>query len=171
MKVFTAGSRMVSELCPQVRQQIDLIIHNRDTILVGDSIGIDRAIQDYCLEKQYRYVKIFAANGQARNNLGRFEVVNVKVGRHLKGFDYYAAKDLVMAEEADWGLMVWNGRSKGTLNDIIHMTCLKKQVLVYYTPDESFYSLKSTADVIDLLDHNEDPGVHEFFLKQLKRRK
>lgn len=170
MKVFTAGPRTVPELCDQVRQQIDHIIHNNDTILVGDSVGIDRAVQDYCREKRYQNVIVFAANGQARNNAGHFEVEDVKTDLRLKGFDYYAAKDRAMAEEADWGLMVWNGRSKGTLNDIIHMTCLNKQILVYYTPDGKFYSLKSTTDVDDFLRSNGDPDVCAFFLKQMEWR-
>jgi hypothetical protein len=39
------------------------------------------------------------------------------VGRS-KDFAYYAAKDLAMAQDAKCGVMLWDGRSKGTLNNI-----------------------------------------------------
>lgn len=167
MKVFIAGPRAISRLNIEVLKRIDNIINNRYTILTGDANGIDKAVQEYCTEKKYSDVKVFASNGKARNNLGQWEVVNIEIAKNIKGFDFYAAKDLAMAKETDYGFMIWNGKSKGTLNNIINITLLGKKVLVYYTPDKNFYVLKTINDVKELLNENDDITVKNFFLEQL----
>ena len=74
-----------------------------------------------------------------------------------------------MANEADYGFMVWNGTSKGTLNNIINLTLLNKKVLVYYTPDKKFYVLKSIDDAKELLGKNDDVTAKQFFTDQLSK--
>jgi hypothetical protein len=39
--------------------------------------------------------------------------------RGARGFAYYATKDQVMVDDAEYGLMLWDGESKGTLNSVI----------------------------------------------------
>ena len=154
MKVFIAGSRTISQLDTVVLQQIETIITNGYTVLIGDSIGLDKAVQEYLTEKRYGKVKIYATNGIARVNTGGWEVIKIKINSDIKGFDFYAAKDLAMAAAADYGLMVWNGISKGTLNNFINMTRLGKKVLVYYTPERKFHVLQSMDDIEKLyIDH------------------
>jgi hypothetical protein len=167
MKVFIAGPRAISKLSSEVLKRVDNIINNRYTILVGDANGIDKAVQNYCTEKKYNNVKVFASNGKARNNIGQWDIVNIEINENIKGFDFYAAKDLAMAKESDYGFMVWNGKSKGTLNNIINMVLLDKKVLVYYTPDKEFCVLKSINDVKKFLSKNEDIAVKNFFIEQL----
>ena len=40
---------------------------------------------------------------------------------------YYRAKDLAMVEDADCGFMIWNGESKGTLNNILNLLYMDKK--------------------------------------------
>ena len=169
MKVFIAGPRAISKLNSEALKRIDNIINEQFTILVGDAAGVDKAVQNHCSEKQYRNVKIYASNGKARNNIGQWEVISIQIENHIKGFDFYAAKDLAMANEADYGFMVWNGKSRGTLNNIINLTLLNKKVLVYYTPDKEFYVLKSIDDVKELLGKNDDVTAKQFFIDQLSK--
>lgn len=169
MKVFIAGPRAISRLNPEVLKRIDNIINNQFTILIGDAAGVDKAVQNYCAEKQYHSVKIYASNGKARNNIGQWEITTVQIEKHIKGFDFYAAKDLAMANEADYGFMVWNGKSKGTLNNIINLTMLNKKVLVYYTPDKEFYILQSIDATREFIGKNDDPEVKQFFADRLSK--
>jgi hypothetical protein len=169
MKVFIAGPRAISNLNSEVLKRIDNIINNGFTILIGDASGIDKAVQNYCTEKQYSNVQVFASNGKARNNIGQWEVVKIEIENNIKGFDFYAAKDLAMAKEADYGFMIWNGKSKGTLNNIINLTLLDKKVLVYYTPDNKFYVLKSIDAVKEFLSKNDDITVKNFFIEHLSK--
>lgn len=147
MRVFVAGPRTISQLEPVILQQINTIITNGFTILIGDSIGIDQAVQEYLTEKRYKKVKIYASDGIARINTGGWEVIKIAIAEGTKGFAFYAAKDLAMAIAADYGLMVWNGISKGTFNNFINMIRLEKKVLVYYTPEQKFYILQSMDDI------------------------
>ncbi|KYD05526.1 hypothetical protein MXL46_07230 [Heyndrickxia sporothermodurans] len=147
MNVFIAGPRAISRLNKDVMERLNNIIKNNFTVLVGDANGVDKQIQEFCHSLNYNKVRVFASNGKARNNIGEWEVYKVDVDRNVKGFDFYAAKDLEMAKKADYGFMIWNGKSKGTLNNIHNLVNLNKKVLVYFTPDKQFYTIRSLNDV------------------------
>jgi hypothetical protein len=40
-------------------------------------------------------------------------------------------KGLAMARDAKYGLMLWDGKSKGTLNNILNLIAAEKRTLVY----------------------------------------
>jgi hypothetical protein len=65
--------------------------------------------------------------------VGQWEVRNIPVKSNVTGFAFYAEKDKAMADNADYGFMIWNGKSKGTLNNIINLSRQLKVVLVYFT--------------------------------------
>ena len=56
-----------------------------------------------------------------------------------------------MSEEADCGIMLWDGKSKGTLNNILNLLEQGKQVAVYFLPKKVFYDLRSFEDLTLLL--------------------
>lgn len=49
-----------------------------------------------------------------RNNSGNWPTRQRVAPRGAKGFDYYSIKDRAMAAAAEYGLMLWDGKSKGT---------------------------------------------------------
>lgn len=151
MNVFLAGPRAVSSLNKKVKERLNNLIINNFTVLVGDANGVDKQIQIFFNEHNYKRVKVFASNGKARNNVGGWEVVNVTIPPGVKGFDFYAAKDLEMAKATDYGFMIWNGKSKGTLNNIHNLIKYNKKVLVYLIPDKQFYTVSNTDDIERLL--------------------
>ena len=55
-----------------------------------------------------------------------------------------------MAEEADYGLMLWDGESRGTLTNIVDLVRQGKPVVVYVAPDRSFRTLKEPEDLAKL---------------------
>lgn len=75
----------------------------------------------------------------------------MEANKNLKGFGYYAAKDVKMAEVADYGFMIWNGKSKGTLNNIINLISRNKKTLVYFTPDSGFYCIDKIGQLEKML--------------------
>lgn len=147
MNIFIAGPRAIKTLNKAVKERLENILNQNFTIFVGDANGIDKQVQQFCFENQYNSVKIFATNGKARNNIGKWEVENVEVPSTVKGFDYYAAKDLEMAKQADYGFMIWNGKSKGTLNNMYNLVKFNKKVLVYLTSTKLFYVITTTQDI------------------------
>ncbi|MDD2481817.1 MAG: hypothetical protein PHC44_11065 [Lutispora sp.] len=151
MKVFIAGPRAISKLNKNIEERLYNIYSKNITVVVGDANGIDKAVQSYFYKLNYQNVNIYATQGKARCNIGNWIVENVKVESKIKGFDYYAAKDLRMAEVADYGFMIWNGKSKGTLNNIINLLKRNKKTLIYFTPESQFYCFSKLNDFEKIL--------------------
>ncbi len=150
-KVFIAGSRHVSRLTTDVKRRIDTMIDKGFTILVGDANGVDKAVQRYLANKRYSHVVVYCMAENCRNNVANWPTREVAAPPGARGFAYYATKDQVMVDEAAYGLMLWDGKSKGTFNSVINMFRQDKPVVVYLTPTEAFQNVKSTEDVIGLL--------------------
>ena len=131
MKIFVAGARSVNMINDDVKKRLLSISEKCYDVLIGDCYGIDTAVQDYFISLKYSKVTIYASNGIARNNLGNWPIHSVPVASGIKGFDFYRQKDIAMAREADYGFMIWDGKSKGTLNNIISLVNQNKTVVIY----------------------------------------
>jgi len=143
MKVFIAGPRTVNTLCDIVTDRMVGLSRNYATILVGDARGVDNLVQQCFADLNYKNVIVYASNGEARHNIGKWDVQIVTTGEKTKGFDFYACKDRKMAEDADYGFMIWNGNSKGTLNNMINLIKFDKEMLIYFIPHKKFYNINS----------------------------
>ena len=133
MKIFIAGARNITSLDDSVKARLMSIYNNKHSVFVGDCYGVDTAVQDFFIRLKYNDVTVFASNGKARNNIGNWNVENIHVDSSLKGFEFYKQKDIAMANGADYGFMIWDGNSRGTLNNIINLVNQNKKVLVYTT--------------------------------------
>lgn len=145
-KVFIGGSRRVSRLNIDVRSRIDRIMEQRFPILVGDANGADKAVQRYLHDQGYRLVEVFCAGTHCRNNVGEWPVRKVDVNDVKKSFAFYATKDREMANEATYGLMLWDGKSKGTLLNVLRLLRQEKKVVIYSSPSDEFSELKNRTD-------------------------
>lgn len=145
-KVFIGGSRKISRLNVDVRHRLERIVQKRLPVLVGDANGVDKAVQQYLCHRNYDLVEVFCAGEKCRNNLGGWPVHEVRAIEKRKGFGFYSTKDRVMANEADVGLMIWDGKSLGTLMNMDRLIRHGKKVAVYVTPAKKFMDLKSGED-------------------------
>ena len=114
--IFVAGSRQISRLPAEVKNRLDTMVEKGFQILVGDANGADKAVQRYFADKAYPNVLVHCMKGHCRSNLGSWPTRQVTAPLGAKGFDYYSLKDRAMAEAAQYGLMLWDGKSKGTVN-------------------------------------------------------
>jgi hypothetical protein len=153
MKVFMGGSRHISKLNQNIRQGLDETLKTNPLVLVGDANGSDKAIQQYLFQRRYQDVNVFCSGEYCRNNLGNWNVRHVQSGRSSKDFAFYAAKDKEMSVEADWGFMLWDGKSKGTLNNILSLLENRKKVSVFFSPKKLTITLHSPRDLSHLLKH------------------
>ena len=150
-KIFVGGSRRISRLNAEFRKRLEQIVEKHLAILVGDANGSDKAIQDFFWERHYRNVEVFCAEGHCRNNLGQWSVRPIQSPHHTRDFEYFTAKDAAMAREADFGLMLWDGASAGTLVNVARLVAFHRPVVVYISPQGRFVTLKSRKDLADLL--------------------
>jgi len=150
-KVFVGGSRRISRLNDMLRKRLDQIVDKNLQVLLGDANGADKAVQAYLAERGYRNVQIFCSAGDCRNNLGPWEIKSVKPPHLRRDFEFFTAKDAAMAEEADVGLMLWDGESSGTVVNAARLIAAGKPVVVYIAPNKEFRTLKSQTDFEALL--------------------
>ena len=147
MKIFIAGAKAIHRLDDEVIQRLNSIFQKGYDVLVGDCDGVDSSVQKYYADLHYTKVTVYASNGIARNNIGHWNVKAIDVSPTLTGFDFYKQKDIAMAHDADYGFMIWDGQSKGTLNNIVNLLFLDKKVLVYLAPYKKMASIKSFDDM------------------------
>jgi hypothetical protein len=150
--VFLSGSRKISRLNDRIRARIDNVVTKRLHVLVGDANGADKAMQTYLADKRYSTVTVYCANGLCRNNVGQWDVKAVTVPPELTGRDFYTQKDIAMAEDADYGLVLWDGKSVGSINNILELAKRGKMMVVYLSIEQQFITLRVPADVSALVD-------------------
>jgi hypothetical protein len=165
-KVFFGGSRSLSRLDSAVRARLRNLIAQGHTVLVGDANGIDKAIQAFFAEEAYRDVIVYCMEAQCRNNVGNWPVESLSAGGKAKDFAYFAVKDARMGLEADYGFMIWDGASKGTLNNVLSLLEQGKAVLVYRSTTREFLQIKSIHELEPLLD-TFPPDVRQYLNKRI----
>jgi hypothetical protein len=161
-KVFIAGSRQLSRLNADVKRRIDTMIEKGFTILVGDANGADKAVQRYLAEKGYRNVVVHCMARNCRNNIGSWPAREIAAPPGARGFAYYSTKDQAMVDDAAYGLMLWDGESKGTLNNVVNMLRQNKPVVVYLSPKKTLQNLRSPNDLAVLLSNCDQASVQKF---------
>lgn len=149
--VFISGSRGLGQLSDQVRERLENILAASYSVLVGDANGVDKSVQAFLLERGYSNVRVYCSGSRCRNNLGAWPVREVSVPANVSGRAFYTRKDVEMARDADYGLAVWDGKSAGTLNNVMELLKRDKKALVYFSPQRRFYSVSSLNDAESLL--------------------
>ena len=144
-KVFISGSRGVSRLNEAIRMRLDRLIEKGLPVIIGDANGADKAVQQYLNSKNYLNVEVFCSGHVCRNNIGNWKQRKVSSTARHKTFDFYATKDRTMADDATVGLMVWDGKSKGTLLNVFRLLKQHKKAVVYNTAEKRFYEFKELA--------------------------
>lgn len=149
--VFVAGSRTIGWLNDQVRERLGNVIACSYRVLVGDANGADNAGQSFLFERQYDNVVVFCSGGRCRNNVGAWPTQRVKVPSGMTGRAFYTCKDIEMAENADYCLMLWDGKSAGTMNNVLELVKRGKKTLVWLSPKGVCLSVSSLSDIEALL--------------------
>jgi probable addiction module antidote protein len=144
--VFIGGSRHVSRLNADVQERLQNVTNSGARVIVGDANGADKAVQKFLMNKSYDNVTVFCSGDMCRNNLGRWQTRNVRAGERAKGFDFYAAKDREMAREADYGLMIWDGKSVGTVLNILRLVREGKKAVLLNVSDKEAKTFKTPND-------------------------
>ena len=151
--VFIGGSRHVSRLSAQVKERLNNVINNGHQVVVGDANGADKAVQKHLLEAHYDKVTVFCSGENPRNNLGEWQTHNVMPPKGVKGFHFYAAKDREMAQVADFGLMIWDGKSPGTVLNVLRLIRAGKISVLINVPEQTPISIKTPTQWDEFLSH------------------
>jgi len=159
--VFLSGSRKVSRLPDPVVRRLDNIISCGFDVVTGDANGADKAMQRYLAEENYPKVKVFFVGDAPRNNLGGWDQERVDVPPGYRGRDFYAQKDKFMASMADFGLVVWDGKSPGSVQNMLWLVENCKKGIVFHNPTRSFVKIRIESDLMDVFQLTDGVSMRE----------
>ena len=131
-KLFVSGSKSISKLSEAALGLLDDAIKKGMEILVGDCYGVDSAVQKYLDQRNYANVTVYCSGEKPRNYFltgGRVQLC-ADLSKGLSGREFNYVKDIQMCGDCDRALMVWDGKSAGTRENIKRMLDLGKPFLV-----------------------------------------
>ncbi|MBS0234507.1 MAG: putative addiction module antidote protein [Proteobacteria bacterium] len=145
--IFIGGSRDISRLPQELKERLDAVMAQGHRVILGDASGADKAVQKYLADHAYRNVTLFCSGDRPRNNVGNWMTRNVIVESKTKDYQFYAAKDREMAREADFGLMIWDGKSPGTLLNLLRLSQADKIAVLYNIPTKDVVNFKMADQI------------------------
>lgn len=151
--IFMSGSISIKAIDEKVINRINGILEKNYNIILGDATGIDLLLQKYLLKNNYKNVQVYCSGdpSMVRNNVGNWEVVSVPANGIRDRRLFYTAKDLQMSKNADYGLMIWDKKSTGTLSNVIEMIKQNKKSRVFLSDNAQFISIRKTENIYDLV--------------------
>lgn len=139
--VFIAGSISISRLHEKVADRINKIVSSDFNVVVGDADGADTSIQECLQRHQAGKVTVYCTGESPRNNVAEWPVHRVVSKAKAGTRAYFTAKDLEMARHSDYGLMVWDCKSTGTLSNVIELLREKKKSVVFVNKNKDFVTV------------------------------
>ena len=128
MKIFINGSRNVEQDLPKkICNRINEYLERGDEVLVSGNAGIDMTVQKYLSAQNYDKVTIyFSGYRKHKTNMGGWKEEYCPVGFKITQYKYYIEKDFAMVEDADEGLIIWDGKSKSQFVNMLNLVILGK---------------------------------------------
>lgn len=149
--VFIAGSMTIKRLDNLVQERIMNVIVSDYNVVVGDADGVDTSIQLFLADNGAQRATVYCTGERPRNNVGDFPVHCVKTYHSPGSRAFFVAKDIEMAKAADYGLMIWDTKSTGTLSNVIELLTNKKNSLVFVNKHKQFKSVKDVCGLEELV--------------------
>jgi hypothetical protein len=159
--VFIAGSMNIKHLDRKVKERIDNIIECDFDVIVGDADGADASIQEHLVSKAAGKVKVYCSGPNPRNNVGEWPLVSINAKSAPGTRAFFTAKDIEMAKVADYGLMIWDTKSTGTLSNVLELLSRKKKSLVFVNKEKSFKAVGDVSQLVDLVGCMSDHARHK----------
>lgn len=150
--VFIAGSISISRLHEKVKKRIANIVASTDLqVVVGDADGVDTSIQDYLSNNGAHNVTVYCSGDKPRNNVASWPVKNIYPNASRGSRAYFTAKDIEMARASDYGLMIWDCKSPGTLSNVIELLKDNKKSVVFVNKHKDFITVSDLPSLENLL--------------------
>ena len=148
--IFISGSMQIKNINKLVIDRIENIIREKFTIIIGDADGVDSSIQQILVNKSYKYVQVYCTGNYPRNNIGKWDIIPVNTDHKPKTRLYFTAKDIEMAKKCDFGLMVWDSKSTGTLSNVYELLTMKKTSIVFVNKLKKFFNVSNFEEFENL---------------------
>lgn len=154
--VFIAGSIAISRLDNRVKERISKAVDAGLSVAVGDADGADTSIQHHLASIDAKHVTVYCSGDRPRNNVGDWAVEHVYPDALPGTRSYFTAKDIKMAEAANYGLMIWDTKSTGTLSNVMELLKAKKKSVVFVNKAKEFVTVSDGGSLERLLGNMSD---------------
>ncbi len=94
---------------------------------------------------------VYCTSDEPRNNVGDWRVKRIQSSAEPGTRAFFTAKDLQMAKDADYGLMLWDAASTGTLSNVFELLKARKKCVVYVNKNQNFINVKEPSDILNLV--------------------
>jgi len=169
--VFIAGSLSIKRLDPQFVERLANIVAKGLGVVVGDAKGADTSIQEALMLKDATKVVVYCTGETPRYNVGNWPVKPVVSNSKTGTRAFFTAKDIAMAKDADYGLMMWDSKSTGTLNNVLELLMREKKCVVFVNKLKEFMTISNVDHFKSLVNVMSDNAAHKAELKiNLSRR-
>ncbi|NOT80267.1 MAG: hypothetical protein HOP07_14830 [Bacteriovoracaceae bacterium] len=169
--IFISGSLQIKNLDSNVLNRIDNIISSKFNIIIGDADGVDSSIQNHLVNKNYPNVTVYCSGNQARNNLGKWPVKYIETTHSVGSRAFFTAKDLALASDADYGFMIWDTKSTGTLSNVIELLSNGKKSVVYINKTKEFINVSQVNDLEALISFMSESAIEKAEIKMGLKKK
>jgi len=149
--VFVSGSINIKKLDSKVIERLKNIISSNLRVIVGDASGVDSSIQEYLKSNEVRSVVVYCSGDKPRNNIGHWDTKKVDTSYKPGTRQFFTVKDKAMAADCDYGFMIWDGSSTGTLSNAIELVERNKIAVVYISKTKQFFNIKNVQDIEKLI--------------------
>lgn len=129
LSVFCGGSLTVKTIPSEAIKSLGRIMENGFTILVGDAHGADSLIQDHLYKNGYKNVVVYHMSRKLRNCFDNDWIK--KPVANTGGRTVFTAKDVVMSNDCNYGLFIWDGVSKGTVENMHRLEHMNKKYRLF----------------------------------------
>lgn len=137
--VFISGSIAVKIIPRDVETSINKIIEQNISILVGDADGMDTMVQNYCKKKNYKNVTVYSIYTSPRYKVPEFNKKYITVSTDSKKErERQKEKDAAMTNDSDYSLVIWDGKSKGSYQNILRAIESNKKVKVFLQSENRY---------------------------------
>ncbi len=121
MICFLGGSLSIKSLELNAEQKLVELVQQGFSFTVGDADGADSAFQVRLASMQCNAVRVFYSGQSVRNNIGKWPNRRVESGYKSKGYAMHSAKDRAMGAGCEMGFMLWDGKSIGTIVNVLDL--------------------------------------------------
>jgi len=167
MNIVLGGSRNIEKIPTEVLELINDYVGRKYNFLIGDAPGSDSAFQYFFAQEKYRKVKIFSSAGYIRNNIGSWDWELIDSGLKSKSNAVHAFKDRHMCKLSNFGIMIWDCQSAGTLSNVIDLVRQGKNCFIWVAPDSDLYQFDNQKSLEKWMDVYQD--VRDEAIKRLEK--
>jgi len=150
-KIFISGSMRIKNIDREVINRINNIISSKFEIIIGDADGVDSSIQEYLKNISYNDITVYCTGQKPRNNLGSWRINTIVTDKKPGTREFFTAKDISMSKDCDFGLMIWDSKSTGTLSNVLELLTANKNSLVFVNKLKKFYEISNVETFENLL--------------------